>query len=208
MARCSTRGPCAAVSRGRQAAQRESTWMSAPFRQGRMPCRKAGPGSRTCRAGSPASAKRGGLLFWLLFSWPRKRKVTRAPQAIESSCSESLGASETRTSKSIATEVAPTGGLLPALAHHSIDSAISGAPELLAIQPAPFVASMRGKELFDHAGSPVKRYENIASTPRRKRAETSSYRAFASVSMLRRSGLSMNQAIDSWIASSKRCRGR
>src|SRR6185312_3764071 len=28
-------------------------------------------------------ANRGGLLFWLLFSWPRKRKVTRAPQAHE-----------------------------------------------------------------------------------------------------------------------------
>src|SRR6185437_7813317 len=32
------------------------------------------------------SAKRGGLLFWLLFSWPRKRKVTRVPKAHESSC--------------------------------------------------------------------------------------------------------------------------
>jgi hypothetical protein len=32
-----------------------------------------------------ASAKRGGLLFWLLFSWPRKRNVTRAPKAHESS---------------------------------------------------------------------------------------------------------------------------
>jgi len=38
-----SRGPCAAVSRGRQAAQRESTGMSTPFRQGRMPCRKARP---------------------------------------------------------------------------------------------------------------------------------------------------------------------
>jgi len=28
--------------------------------------------------GRTESAKRGGLLFWLLFSWPRKRKVTRA----------------------------------------------------------------------------------------------------------------------------------
>ncbi len=37
------RGPCAAVRRGRQAAQREPTGMSAPFRQGRMPCRKARP---------------------------------------------------------------------------------------------------------------------------------------------------------------------
>ncbi|GAB2534405.1 hypothetical protein GCM10027065_02530 [Rhodanobacter koreensis] len=27
--------------------------------------------------------KRGGLLFWLLFSWPRKRKVTRSPKAID-----------------------------------------------------------------------------------------------------------------------------
>jgi len=34
--------------------------------------------------GRPASAKRGGLLFWLLFSWPRKRKVTRPPVADES----------------------------------------------------------------------------------------------------------------------------
>ena len=38
-----------------------------------------GPASRTCRAGRPASANRGGLLFWLLFSWPLKRKVARAP---------------------------------------------------------------------------------------------------------------------------------
>jgi hypothetical protein len=38
-----SRGPCAAVRRGRQAAQRASTWLSMPFRQGRMPCRKARP---------------------------------------------------------------------------------------------------------------------------------------------------------------------
>jgi hypothetical protein len=43
MARCSTRGPCAAVSRGRQAAERESTRMSTPFRQGQESCRKARP---------------------------------------------------------------------------------------------------------------------------------------------------------------------
>ena len=43
MARCSTGVPCAAVRRGRQAAQRESTGMSTPFSQGRMPCRKARP---------------------------------------------------------------------------------------------------------------------------------------------------------------------
>jgi hypothetical protein len=49
------------VSRGRQAAQRESTGMSTHFRSGRSPIEKPGPGSRTCRAGSLASAKRGGL---------------------------------------------------------------------------------------------------------------------------------------------------
>src|SRR6185437_4144699 len=43
------------------------------------PARKARHASRTCRAGCPASANRGGLLFGLLFSWPRKRKVTWAP---------------------------------------------------------------------------------------------------------------------------------
>ncbi len=43
MARSSTRGPCAAVSRGRQAAQRASPWMDSPFRTGRMPVRKARP---------------------------------------------------------------------------------------------------------------------------------------------------------------------
>jgi hypothetical protein len=48
-ARCSTRGPCAAVRRGRQAAQRASTWLSMPFRQDRSPVEKPGPGSRTCR---------------------------------------------------------------------------------------------------------------------------------------------------------------
>ena len=43
------RGPCAAVRRGRQAAKRESTGMSTPFRQDRSPVEKPGPGSRTCR---------------------------------------------------------------------------------------------------------------------------------------------------------------
>jgi hypothetical protein len=79
------RGPCAAVRRGRQAAKRESTRMSTPFRQDRSPVEKPGPGSRTCRAGSPASAKRGGLSLWLLSLWPHKEKVTRAPKAHESS---------------------------------------------------------------------------------------------------------------------------
>ena len=60
------RSPCAAVSRGRQAAQRESTGMSTPFRQGRMPCRKARPRLTDLPGRSPASAKRGALSLWLL----------------------------------------------------------------------------------------------------------------------------------------------
>ena len=78
MARCSTRGPCAAVSRGRQAAQREPTWMSAPFRQGRMPCRKARPRLTDLPGRSPASAKRGGLSLWLAFSLATQRESNTA----------------------------------------------------------------------------------------------------------------------------------
>jgi hypothetical protein len=74
MARCSTRGPCAAVSRGRQAAKRASAWTPMPFRQDRSPVEKPGPGSRTCRAGCPASAKRGGLSLWLAFSLATQRE--------------------------------------------------------------------------------------------------------------------------------------
>jgi hypothetical protein len=55
-----------------------------PFRQHRdVLSKKPGPTSRTFWAGCPESATRGGLLFWLLFSWPRKRKVTRPPQEDE-----------------------------------------------------------------------------------------------------------------------------
>jgi hypothetical protein len=60
--------------------------MSIPFRQDRSPVEKPGPASRTFWAGCPESAARGGLLFWLLFSWPRKRKVTRPPQEDETLC--------------------------------------------------------------------------------------------------------------------------
>jgi hypothetical protein len=44
-----------------------------------------GPAHGLAAHGWAASAKRGGLLFWLLFSWPRKRKVTRSPKAIDRS---------------------------------------------------------------------------------------------------------------------------
>jgi hypothetical protein len=85
-ARCSTWGPCAAVRRGRQAAQRESTGMSTPFRQGRSPVEKPGPGSRTCRAGARQAPSGVAFLFGYLSLWPHKEKVTRAPKAHESSC--------------------------------------------------------------------------------------------------------------------------
>jgi hypothetical protein len=53
------RGPCAAVRRGRQAAKRESTRMSTPFRQDRSPVEKPGPGSRTCRPGMGGKRQAG-----------------------------------------------------------------------------------------------------------------------------------------------------
>ena len=63
------------------------------------PVEKPGRSSRTFRAGSPESAKRGGLSFGY-FSLATQRKVTRAPKAQQSSC--------LKPNKSIATEVAPT----------------------------------------------------------------------------------------------------
>ena len=68
------RGPCAAVRRGRQAAQRALPGMATPFRAGRSPLEKPGPGSRTCWAGCPTSAKRGGLSLWLSFSLATQRE--------------------------------------------------------------------------------------------------------------------------------------
>ena len=83
-------GPCAAVRRGRQAAQRESTGEGMDARveatQERLPevdsfspahgcaVEKPGPASRTRRAGGPASAKRGALSLWLSFSLSTQRE--------------------------------------------------------------------------------------------------------------------------------------
>ena len=73
------------------------------------PVEKPGPGSRTCRAGCPASAKRGVVFSWVLLfysghpalrpsgqlrcsrtfqtcAWTSKREVPRPPQEGESSC--------------------------------------------------------------------------------------------------------------------------
>ena len=57
--------------------------MSTPFRPDRSPVEKPAPGSRTCRAVTPGKRQTGWPLFGLLFSG-HQRKVTRAPQAIES----------------------------------------------------------------------------------------------------------------------------
>jgi hypothetical protein len=62
-ARCSTRGPCAAVRRGRQAAKRASARMPMPFRQDRSPVEKPGPGSQTCRAGARQAPSGVAFLF-------------------------------------------------------------------------------------------------------------------------------------------------
>src|SRR6185312_13072342 len=85
MARCFTRGPCAAVSRGRQARRGIDKDVDT-FSHGQDARSKSpAPAHGLAGHGCPASAKRGGLLFGLLFSWPRKRKVTRVPKAHESS---------------------------------------------------------------------------------------------------------------------------
>ena len=65
---------------------RESTGMSTPFCQDRIPVESPSPAPGLAGQGCPASAKRGGLLFGLLFSWPSKRKVTRPPQEDETPC--------------------------------------------------------------------------------------------------------------------------
>jgi len=77
--------PCAAVSRGRQAAQRASPWMDSPFRAGTMPARKARPRLTDLPGRSPASAKRGVVFSWVLLFWTSKREVPRPPKEDESS---------------------------------------------------------------------------------------------------------------------------
>jgi hypothetical protein len=100
--------PYAAVRRGRQA-RRGMDRKSIPFRQYlartwtgwpramseteqrrsscRIYCRKGRP-RLTDLPASSASANWGGLSFWLLFLWPFREKVTRAPQERESAALE------------------------------------------------------------------------------------------------------------------------
>src|SRR6185312_2156902 len=85
MARCSTRAP---VRRGvgddrPRSGSRQGCRLL--FARAGCPVEKPGPGSRTCRAGCPASAKRGAPLFGYFLSGKRE-KVTRPPQEDESFC--------------------------------------------------------------------------------------------------------------------------
>jgi hypothetical protein len=68
------RGPCAAVRRGRQAAQRESTGMSTPFRQGRMPCRKARPRLTDLLGRMPNKRQAGWPFSLVTFSLATQRE--------------------------------------------------------------------------------------------------------------------------------------
>jgi hypothetical protein len=86
MARRSTRGPLRggeAGSAGRTAGIDRDVDAFSPAHG--CAVEKPGPGSRTCRAGCPASAKRGVVFSWLLLFWTSKREVTRPPQEDESS---------------------------------------------------------------------------------------------------------------------------
>jgi len=70
--------PCAAVSRGRQAAQRASTGMSMPFRPDRSPVEKPGPGSRTCRPWMGGKRQAGWPFSLVTFSLATQRESDSA----------------------------------------------------------------------------------------------------------------------------------
>ncbi len=70
------RGPCAAVRVGRTGPQGDRHGCRSLFVRAGSPVEKPGQPSRTCRAISPASAKRGALSFGY-FSLSTQRKVTR-----------------------------------------------------------------------------------------------------------------------------------
>ena len=64
---------------------------SVPFRAGRMPARKARPRLTDLPGMDSRQAPSGvAFLFGYLSLWPRKEKVTRAPKAHESTCSQKL----------------------------------------------------------------------------------------------------------------------
>ena len=82
-ARLLCRGPSAAVSRGRSGRTAGVAREGNAFSTGQEPGRKARPRLTDFPAMDGRKAPpRGGLLFWPLFSWPRKRKVARAAAAV------------------------------------------------------------------------------------------------------------------------------
>src|SRR6185312_1170306 len=79
-ARLLFRAPSAAVSRGRSGRAAGVAMEGNAFSTGQESGRKARPRLTDFPCMDAREAPpRGGLLFGLLFSWPRKRKVTRAP---------------------------------------------------------------------------------------------------------------------------------
>jgi len=104
MARCPTRGPCAAVRRGRQAAQRESTRMSTPFRTGRMPVRKARP-RLTDLPGRMLGKRQAGCRFLLGTSLLDKQKRSTSGAA---GARKLIALNHPSKGNSIARERAPT----------------------------------------------------------------------------------------------------
>src|SRR6185312_16103278 len=81
-ARCAPalRDPSAAVRRGRSGRAAGEPMDGLAFSRGQEARSKSpAPTHELSVHGWTESANRGGLLFGLLFSWPRKRKVTRAP---------------------------------------------------------------------------------------------------------------------------------
>jgi hypothetical protein len=68
------RVPCAAVRCGRQGPQGNRQGCRFLFVRAGSPVEKPGRTSRTCRAGCPTSAKRGGLSLWLAFSLATQRE--------------------------------------------------------------------------------------------------------------------------------------
>jgi hypothetical protein len=112
------RRPCAAVSRGRQAAQQASTRMSMPFRPDRSPVEKPGPGSRTCRPGMGGKRQAG---------WPFSLATQRESNS-GAIGARTLFALDAQTSKSIARQRAPTS----ATSERS-DSGYAGGRKLFAL---------------------------------------------------------------------------
>jgi len=100
--------PCAAVSRGRQAAQRASPWMDSPFRAGRMPARKARP--RLTDLPDRMSGKRqaGGRFLLGTSLLDKQKRSTSAAAGRRKLLLWKLSAPNAETSESIARERAPT----------------------------------------------------------------------------------------------------